>query len=419
MGSVNEEITRIADAKAAIEEAIEYCGVDVPDGNKINTYADYIRAIPEAVFSQFNVDEVGGDNKYIKSISQINGVINASVGDIISTVSKDSAALITSGGVYSKVSEYLPLGGGRMNGTINSQGIIPTASNIYNLGDETKTWLNVYANTFNGTLNGNAATATALTSNAGSLTNPIYFTGGKPETCTYSLQATVNSGTANKLVYYSGANAVNAYTTTKGSTTKGIYLNSGVPTEMSYSLSATVSSGTTGKLAYYSGATTISALTVSANTTDNLYITGVNSSNKLCSGTQSTLGVRIVGGTQIHAGGGFFESSDERLKHFYSDVKVDLDKLAQLPKKYFTWKDGNNENLQIGTSAQAVQEIYPELVSEDDNGTLSVAYDKLSVIALAAIDKIYTEIKTLRNKNSELEDRINKLEKLVLNGNKH
>lgn len=34
---------------------------------------------------------------------------------------------------------------------------------------------------------GNAATATALTSNAGSTTQPIYFTGGKPSACSYTL----------------------------------------------------------------------------------------------------------------------------------------------------------------------------------------------------------------------------------------
>ena len=415
MGSVNEEITRIADAKAAIEEAIEDCGVDVPDGNRIDTYSDYIRAIPEAVFSQFNLDTVGGDNKYIKSISQTNGKISASAGDTTSTVTTGSTALITSGGVYSELRKYLPLAGGTMVGTINSQSIIPTVNSTYSLGSTDYKWNNIYANNFNG----NADSATKLTSNAGTSTNPIYFTGGKPEACTYSLQATVNSGTANKLAYYTGDNAVNAYTTTKGSTTKGIYLNSGVPTEMSYSLSATVNSGASGRLAYYSGSNTIEGLTISANTTDSLYITGINTSGNLYTGTKSTLGVRIVGGTQIHAGGGFFESSDERLKCFISDINVDLDKLVKLPKKYFTWIDENNENLQIGTSAQAVQEIYPELVSEDKNGILSVAYDKLSVIALAAIDKIYTEIKTLRNKNSELEDRINKLEKLLLNGNKY
>jgi ubiquinone biosynthesis protein UbiJ len=126
-----------------------------------------------------------------------------------------------------------------------------------------------------------------------------------------------------------------------------------------------------------------------------------------------------VGGTKIYAGGGFYETSDERLKDFLNDVEVDLDKLAKLPKKYFTWKAGEMDNLQIGTSAQAVQEIYPELVSDDESGTLSVAYDKLSVVALAAVDKLHEEVKALKNKNQELEDRISKLENLLLYGKKY
>ena len=46
---------------------------------------------------------------------------------------------------------------------------------------------------FIGDLVGNADTATALSSSAGSSTNPIYFSGGKPVACTYSLNATVPS----------------------------------------------------------------------------------------------------------------------------------------------------------------------------------------------------------------------------------
>jgi ubiquinone biosynthesis protein UbiJ len=60
--------------------------------------------------------------------------------------------------------------------------------------------------------------------------------------------------------------------------------------------------------------------------------------------------------------------------------------------------------LHIGTSAQEVQKIYPELVSEDDK--LHVDYAKLSIIALAAIDKLHEE-------NKELKDRLKQLERKV------
>ena len=107
----------------------------------------------------------------------------------------------------------------------------------------------------------------------------------------------------------------------------------------------------------------------------------------------------------VTCAGGFFETSDERLKDIVNPITVDLDKLSKLRKVYFNWKDKPDSNLQLGMIAQDVQELYPELVSEM-NGQLSLSYEKLSVIALEAID-------VLHNENNELKSRIERLESLV------
>lgn len=129
--------------------------------------------------------------------------------------------------------------------------------------------------------------------------------------------------------------------------------------------------------------------TITANsiTTDSIGVTNSITANKMT----STIG--------------FFETSDERLKDIVNPIVVDLDKLSKLRKVYFNWKDKQNSDLQLGMIAQDVQELYPELVSET-NGELSLSYEKLSVIALKAID-------VLHNENNELKSRIERLETLV------
>ena len=102
----------------------------------------------------------------------------------------------------------------------------------------------------------------------------------------------------------------------------------------------------------------------------------------------------------------FYESSDERLKDFYNSIDVDLDKLSSLPKKFFKWKSKPNGEFEIGTSAQELQKIYPQLVNTDDKGYLTVAYDKLSIIALRAIDKLYEMNKNLERRIQILESKL-------------
>lgn len=119
-----------------------------------------------------------------------------------------------------------------------------------------------------------------------------------------------------------------------------------------------------------------------------------------CTGDAYITGDLSVSG-QVNAVNGFYETSDERLKDFYKDVEIDFDKLLQLPTKYFTWKkdqkDGQDAPLMIGTSAQEVQKIYPELVCASENGELSVDYAKLSVICLAAIKELKKELNEIHS----------------------
>ena len=226
---------------------------------------------------------------------------------------------------------------------------------------------------------------------------------------------------------------------------QGIYMADGVLKDMKYYLKANIHPGegllelvqTSCPLAVYSSASDIGKLATNVGadnhplwvkngslspikipaSDETLYIVGTvneeNTNGSLYTGAQDNSGVRLIGGNKVYASGGFFESSDETLKDFYSNVPIDLDRLSKLPKKYFTWKTDETRAMHIGTSAQELQKLYPELVKEDEHGLLNVAYDKLSIVALAALDQLHQQINELKSENQQMQTRLEKLEKLV------
>ena len=91
-------------------------------------------------------------------------------------------------------------------------------------------------------------------------------------------------------------------------------------------------------------------------------------------------------------------SSDVRLKDHIEELDVDLGKVGEIDKVKFTWKDNMNGKRQIGTTAQSLETIFPELVyTNPETGYKAVNYEGLSVIALAAIDKLYARVRELEN----------------------
>ncbi len=140
----------------------------------------------------------------------------------------------------------------------------------------------------------------------------------------------------------------------------------------------------------------------SSNSTNKLYLIGASSQSSTGVTTHSNNTLYAKNGwlyaEQMYANGGFYETSDERYKTFENDIKVDFDKLKNIPTKYFRWNfDNKNDKLNIGTSAQEIEKLYPELVSKNEDDVLTVDYAKLSVICLAAIKELNKKINDLTN----------------------
>lgn len=351
--------------------------------------------------SDFSVSGHNHDSVYKKIQDAVTSpAVNSSTNSFIDTISQDTQGVITATKKTLSAASSLTIGGIKIGKDNSSYTVatntsptitanVTTAGKYYAVEIDKNDKAYVYVPWTNTTYSVATQSANGLMSAA-------------DKTKLDGITVTINSGTANKLAYYSGANTIDDYTSTKGSTTKGIYLNAGVPTQMTYSLSATVNSGTSSRLAYYSGANAISSYSIpnSVGNQTTVYVLGSYSSAVYYSPN-----VTVKNGTTLYASGGFYESSDNKLKNFKENIEINFEKLKQLPKKYFTWKSDESDKLNIGTSAQELQKLYPELVSEDENGLLHVAYDKLSIIALSAIDKLYEEICELKSIINNLQNK--------------
>ena len=100
-------------------------------------------------------------------------------------------------------------------------------------------------------------------------------------------------------------------------------------------------------------------------------------------------------------------SSDARLKSNIVSLGSTLAKLLQIDGKSYEMKGKQK----IGVLAQEIQEVFPELVSEDDNEMLAVNYQGLVPVLINALKEQQSEIDRLKKQ----EKRVQRLEKLVAN----
>ncbi|OGC12372.1 hypothetical protein A3K48_07970 [candidate division WOR-1 bacterium RIFOXYA12_FULL_52_29] len=111
------------------------------------------------------------------------------------------------------------------------------------------------------------------------------------------------------------------------------------------------------------------------------------------------------------------QSSSRRYKKEIVDYQVDSAKFNSLRPVRFKWNDVSATPNQpdFGLIAEEVVEVYPELVALNNNGLPeSVAYDKIGVILIKAVQEKNREIALLKNENEEIKLRLKMLEEKVL-----
>lgn len=111
------------------------------------------------------------------------------------------------------------------------------------------------------------------------------------------------------------------------------------------------------------------------------------------------------------AGGGYgstvravsFQSmSDARLKENLVPLDASLEKISQLTGFEFSFADIGTEDRKIGLMAQDVERLFPEAVSQNSEGYLSVDYSALLAPLIEAVKQLNDENENLRIDLEEL-----------------
>lgn len=96
----------------------------------------------------------------------------------------------------------------------------------------------------------------------------------------------------------------------------------------------------------------------------------------------------------------FYETSDARKKDIKSDLSLDkcYDLIDKCQTVIYSLKDQTKE--QVGMIAQEIEEFFPEVVTTDEGGFKSLAYDRLVVICFKVLKDVIKRLEKLENNGS-------------------
>ena len=211
----------------------------------------------------------------------------------------------------------------------------------------------------------------AIDISIGNLETPVYFESGEIKACSLKAESIIDAPTADQYLM-------------SDSSGKGVWGRGNTTTEGSF----------------------VNKINIP------YYLIGIDPSDPSCYGGESfkhLTGAKKSDGTGIYFKNyELFQTSDENLKTFTSEIDINFDNLATIKKGIYYWTDDPNKISDIGIGARSLEALYPEIVDEND-GVKTVAYNRLGVIALAAIDKLHLRVKELETEMKELKAEIREL----------
>ena len=219
-------------------------------------------------------------------------------------------------------------------------------------------------------------------------------------TISFSMNAQVSTNSTSPTAIYASAMGNGTIASGNESTAMGYDTTASgeASTAMGYSTTASdYASLVIGQFNSSGSSVTNNATLFSTSNTAFVIGNGVDSSNK-----SDAFKVMFNGDTTVSndltVSGDVVISSDARLKSNIVSLGSTLAKLLQIDGKSYEMKGKQK----IGVLAQEIQEVLPDLVSEDDNEMLAVNYQGLVPVLINALKEQQSEIDELKEMVQEL-----------------
>ena len=133
----------------------------------------------------------------------------------------------------------------------------------------------------------------------------------------------------------------------------------------------------------------------------------VNNTHRICVESNGNVGIGNTGAAaKLHVSGDIYAtgdvtayySSDINLKENVVDIENALDKVKQIRGVHYDWKDeyiekhSYVEKEDVGVIAQEVEKVLPEIVTDREDGTKAVKYDRLTALLIEAVKELSAKV---------------------------